>query len=239
MQVNQSENRKEAPKGVVGKSSKCKKPCVDHKGNHYESYTEMCRAWGIAVGTFKNRYLKVGMPLEEALTKPVQKHQFHNKNVKDHLGNHFETIKAMCKYWNVSETCFYSRRDFGFTLEEILEGTDPHLVECEDHLGNTYSTLAEMLNKYNIDYNVYYKRRAKGWGIKEILTTPVVRMVITAYTVDHKGVDYKTEDALCKAYNINRPCFRNRLRMGWTLEDALTRPILKKNRRRSYLSKED
>ena len=42
---------------------------------------------------------------------------------------------------------------------------------------------------------------------------------------DHKGNKFRCCQDMCAAYNINPNTFRRRLKMGLSLEDALTRPV--------------
>ena len=43
---------------------------------------------------------------------------------------------------------------------------------------------------------------------------------------DHKGIEYESETAMCKAYGIERTTFRKRIKSGeFTLEQALTEPM--------------
>jgi len=44
---------------------------------------------------------------------------------------------------------------------------------------------------------------------------------------DHKGKKYPTIRAMAKAYHIPDPTLRARIRYGWTLEEALTTPVLR------------
>ncbi len=46
---------------------------------------------------------------------------------------------------------------------------------------------------------------------------------------DHLGNTFPTNLAMCKHYNITKNTFDTRIRKGWSLKDALTKPIQKKN----------
>ena len=52
-----------------------RKSAVDHLGQAYPSFTEMCVAWGILENTVRSR-LRAGKTLAEALTAPVDT-RFH------------------------------------------------------------------------------------------------------------------------------------------------------------------
>lgn len=41
---------------------------------------------------------------------------------RDHLGQEFSSIRAMCKHWGVLQSTYYGRKKAGRTLEEALTG---------------------------------------------------------------------------------------------------------------------
>ena len=43
------------------------------------------------------------------------------KPCSDHLGNKFDSITDMCKYWNISISTFTSRVNSGWSLKNALE----------------------------------------------------------------------------------------------------------------------
>lgn len=46
----------------------------------------------------------------------------------------------------------------------------------------------------------------------------------SAAATDHKGIEFESVTEMCKAYEINRDLYKNRLKLGWTKEKALTTP---------------
>ena len=48
---------------------------------------------------------------------------------------------------------------------------------------------------------------------------------------DHKGNEFKNMKELCKAYDISYQTYMSRIRIGWTLEKALTTKKRKKKER--------
>ncbi len=91
----------------------------DHLGNTYRSVTEMCIAYGISRCTFSFRFDKKGWTLEDSLTKPLIKQK---APVKDHMGNQYPSISAMCRAYNISRDSFMSRKNKGLSIEECLLG---------------------------------------------------------------------------------------------------------------------
>lgn len=42
---------------------------------------------------------------------------------------------------------------------------------------------------------------------------------------DHLGITYPSIKAMCEAYGISRSAYNNRKRLGWDLQDSLTKPV--------------
>lgn len=42
--------------------------------------------------------------------------------------------------------------------------------------------------------------------------------------IEYKGVTYPSISALCRAKNVNRPCFQKRIEAGFSLEEAIETP---------------
>lgn len=66
-------------KEILPDTKTCKNS-TDHKGNVYQSFKEMCEAYGKQAGLVRSR-LRNGMSLEEALTRSVKS---YNKKEKSH-----------------------------------------------------------------------------------------------------------------------------------------------------------
>lgn len=199
--------------------------CEDHLGNKYSSMRAMCKAYNIGIVTFKYR-IKNGMSLEEALTTPLAD-STKGKTCKDHLGNEYISLSAMCEAYGVKANTFHSRIKSGMSLEEALTTPSTPLVdipERTDHLGNTYSSRVAMCKAWGMDINTFTGRLASGMSLEEALTIPSGDARGNACK-DHLGNEYPFKKAMCDAYGIKVVTFDNRIGRGWTLEDALVRPV--------------
>ena len=89
----------------------------DHLGNVYMSKTEMAEAYGIALRTLELR-LSSGLSLAGALTQRVPKR--YKLKVEDHLGNKFQNVMEMCKFYGVKYDTYYQRLQRGWSKERAL-----------------------------------------------------------------------------------------------------------------------
>ena len=210
-----------------------KNQVTDHKGNVFESESALCRFYHLPLTTFKNRILR-GWTLEEALTTDITKHtrKHPKKKYYDHLGNSYESITAMCNAYNIPRQVYHARvSNMKWPIERAL--TTPvcenpkNSIKIQDHLGNNFKSISEMCRYYHIGQNLYHIRLNAGWSLEKILTTPPkpINDMSAKTHIDHLGNVYESQNALCRAYNISKSMFATRIKAGWTLEDALTKPV--------------
>lgn len=151
----------------------------DHLGNEFSSISSMVKHYGISYQAFLSRKSK-GMSLEKALTTPLSKYT-KSQNIKDHLGNHYNSYKELAEAYDLDEKTLKVRLYRGWSLEDsLLCSTHKHSeyskevsVSIEDHLGNTYPSYSSMARDYGLSFNALYNRLNSGWSVKDALTTPV------------------------------------------------------------------
>ena len=104
-------------RGFFKSSREKEKPFEDHLGNKFESFAAMCRFHGVNTEVTRSR-VKAGMPLEKALTMPSRGTII--KPARDHEGNVYSSVSAMCSYWGVTTSAYNGRIRQGWTIEEAL-----------------------------------------------------------------------------------------------------------------------
>ena len=205
--------------------------CKDHLGNVFPSKKAMYKHYGISKKTYVNRIEKRHMSLKAALTTPLEKTP--NELCKDHLGNEFPSVKAMCKHYGISPTTFRDRRNKKhMSIKDAL--TTPvtpmrkHKGSCKDHLGNEFPNKKAMCKHYGISSTVFnYRRNKTHMSLKDALTTPVEKRK-TGSCKDHLGNEFPSENAMCKHYGINYITFYKRMtEKHISLKNALTTPVEK------------
>lgn len=182
------------------------KNITDHEGNGYKTIKEMCEHYGIKPYVYQQRR-RAGWSMKEALTKPVATYVRTTKGVRDHLGNFYPTVKAMCKAYNIAEGTYHRRRRQGASMEEALEHKIIHQPQkVQDHLGNWYPTLNAMCKAYGIATSAYCYRKQTGRTLEECLTQPITKV---KKVKDHKGNVYATIADMCKAYDVSYNVYHN------------------------------
>lgn len=104
----------------------------------------------------------------------------------------------------------------------------PAAVPCEDHLGNAYPSKAAMLRAYGLHDTTFDYRIGSGMTLEEALTTPKrdTRHTNDSPCEDHLGNGFPSKRAMCDHWRIPRNTYFRRIRDGWSLERALTEPVV-------------
>ncbi len=95
--------------------------------------------------------------------------------IKDHLGQEFKSIAAMCRHWNINVYTFLARKSRGVNIEDALtrKKCNGDCIPARDHLGKDYVSLSAMARAYGLSPHALYSRLNRGKQLKDALTTPV------------------------------------------------------------------
>ena len=155
----------------------------------------------------------------------------------DHLGNHFKSVSAMVRHYGISRPTYISRVNAGWTVEEALtvpilkEGgnykPNNSLVGIEDHLGNKFNNKVQMAKHWGISSAQLYNRLSSGMSLAEALTKPTTARgkYKKREVADHKGNSYRSVAQMARSYGIASITLHERLKRGWSVEEALTTPV--------------
>lgn len=100
-------------------------------------------------------------------------------------------------------------------------------ISSRDHLGNTFKSLAAMCRFWKKDPRIVWYRLEAGWSLKDSLTkpsTPANQRNRKAGCRDHLGRAFVTQKDMARYWGISINTFRVRVKLGWSIEDALTKP---------------
>ncbi len=197
----------------------------DHLGNKYKNREEMCNNYGISVSLYKHRTGKQKMSKKEALTLPPERRKYFFN------GKYYSSYE-LAKITGLTANAIQRRVRNGMTIEEAcstpLAAQSPKAVVI-DHKGNIYKNTKEMCEAYGKKPSNFHMQKRLGRSTKEILEGVYSSKTKWHYkgkqkTQDHLGTQYPSISAMCKTWNINRKVFLNRIKSGWSTEDALTTP---------------
>lgn len=135
-------------------------------------------------------------------------------------GKVYLSKKALCDDNNVSLTTFMKRLERGWSVDEAIKGKRKKCCYKNKDGIEFYSYLS-FCAYYNITLATCLRKLKQGYTMDEIAHKIIKR------TRDHKGNAYSSEKEMCDFYRIKVSTFRARRYAGWSLEDALTKPLVK------------
>ena len=215
-----------------------KKECVDHLGNIFKSESARAEHYGLPATTIRNR-LDRNWTLEQALTVDNKNTNRKIKDPKkiweDHKHNKYNSVRELCEaYYHISgitEKVFWGRkRALKWPLEKILMtpvndvNYAANAKTVTDHLGQKWPSISEMCRHWGVKQQTYRMRIKMGFTVEDALLKPIKKVDMAAQKwIDHKGIEYPSLNAMCKAYNTTRTRFSTRVNdLGWSIEKALT-----------------
>lgn len=189
-------------------------------GITYNSVTEACEAYGISVNTFYKR-INRGMSPSEALSKKGT-----HSAVTAPDGTVYPSEKAMCLAEGINYGTYRLRRKKGQSIKDALNpaGYKRHGKITAPN-GITYTDMKDMCRAYGIRYNTFRRRIEKGISVEDALLPGRVSIdgknVPPSSIKSPDGKTYNTVSEMCRAYNITYNQYYNRVKHGWTQEEAL------------------
>lgn len=89
--------------------------------------------------------------------------------------------------------------------------------------GELYSTIGACCRAWGVNQATYSQLRSNGLAPADAYRR-APKAVASCPCTDHEGREYPSEQAMCDAWGMSVAMFKGRLRLGWSLEEALTVP---------------
>lgn len=132
----------------------------------------------------------------------------------------------------INQNCIRNRLKRGWTVEDAL--TTPTAEKPPDitFRGETKS-IQEWTDTLGVDYYTLRLRLAKGWTVEDAFTTPYEKPLNRGRPPKMLTLDGVTDTLQhwAKQHGLTCQTVHNRLQRGWTVEDALTTPVIRAGKR--------
>ena len=150
--------------------------------------------------------LRLGYSLSDVLTK-------ERLVVKDHLGNIFNSVSDMLKFYGICTSTYYARIQKGWNLKMALT-TPPKKIRNKNKVyvdtnGNKFEYLYEMCYAHNTTPAKYRSRQKAGKSTEESLEDTVLNKV---QVTDHKGDRFDSLSELVEHWQTTRSYVYNKLK---------------------------
>lgn len=185
---------------------------INFRGTDYNSNAEVAYDHGIKPATLQAR-LDTGDTLEEAVDKGSN---VHNVTV---AGKEYRSLLQVADAYGIDGGVLTMRVRTGMTLEDALElGGSAYTVTL---YGKSHKNRADLADYYGIDTGKLESRLYKrGESLED-----AVHSLLTTEPLKFKGKEYPTLARLCNEYGVSAYVVTKRLKRGWSMEDAILRPI--------------
>ena len=229
----------ETPSGIGGLTKALKKPVVI-ASKRYESIAAAARAYGLDPSIVRER-IYGGWSLKDALSTPVQQGT-GGKSVTI-SGRRYPSICAAAHAHGVSKATVLSRIASRWKLKDAVStpavSTQPIPITFR---GQRFESVEEAANALGVNSSSLKALRRRGMSddsaLEELIAREKGRSKLLAQRerfkarvreqgyvgqagIELRGVRYATLAALADSFAVSPATLRNRLRLGWTLEQAV------------------
>lgn len=189
-------------------------------GKEYSSRNEAARVFEVEP-TLVNSRLQNGWSLEQAfgIEPPPQSFVFNKKT--------YINYAELAKEYNINYSKFRRRfmyKDSKWTLEQALGLEDP--PNSLRHQGKLYQGTGELARAYGIKRQTLQKRLQAGWTLNQAcnLESPpeiIHRGKEVKFNFNNKDYSFVSMNTAALYFGINPGTFKSRLKINWSIEEAL------------------
>lgn len=213
-----------------------KKPAkYNINGMTFNTLPEIANHFNINVEQLRLRIYKQNMSIQDAIDHKPKKVKQKKKNqtiiTKD--GEIFSSVYEISKKYDLAQV----------TVERLLKNNKSikHYNRPKSKLiinGVTYKSLTSYCNDHNLNINTVYSRIKRGQTLEEAVNQKIKKQPSIIKNINKKpihkrkpiiinGKSYPNIKAACKEYSMKYNTYRTRRKKGWSVEEALTTPLIK------------
>lgn len=189
---------------------------VLYNGEIFSDFKSFCEHIGVSHTTLGAR-IKRGRSLEEAV-------EF--RRIYNYKGKFYSSLKELSKGVGVHEETLKKRIKNGMSVEEAVEAPKYQVVKNREviaYKGRTYKMWSEFFEEnplFKHAMGSIHNSRKLGMSIEEALDDYAKKHFVK----DHKGNFFRNKKERSLKYGLTPVTVHKRLKMGWSLEKALTTP---------------
>ena len=152
---------------------------IKFRGRLFDSQAGLAKHYSVTPQNFGKR-LKLGWTLEQALyLVPAPQRKGSRCESVVFRGTTFTSHKSLADFYGVPYHTLYSRRDYGWSMEEALglkdrpvfedKGNSQEVVVQTMHGEKTYGSFKNACKEYRVDYKTACARKHMGWTVEQAL----------------------------------------------------------------------
>ena len=207
-------------------------------GLEFNYLTEIAKHFNINIEQLRVRIYKQNMSIEDAINHKSKKIKAKKKNHKiiTQDGEIFSSVYEISKKYDLAQVTIERLLKNNESIKNYKKNYKPqHEITID---GITYKSFTECCNAHNINIDTAYSRLKRGYTLEDAIRKKVKKQTPPDKNITKKprtkrkpilinGKLYPNIKSACKDLNIKYNTYKTRRKKGWTLEDALTKPLIK------------
>ena len=204
----------------------------------FNSLSEIAKHFNIKIEQLETRIYKQKMSIQEAVIhKPKKiKRKIKNQKILTQDGEIFSSVYEISKKYDLSQTIIERLLKKNESIKNYKKDSQSRHKVIID--GVTYKSFTECCKAHNINTNTTYSRLKRGYTLEDVFKKEVKQQTSIDKNINKKptkkrepilinGKSYPNIKTACEDLNIKYNTYKTRRKKGWSLEDALTKPLIK------------
>ena len=151
----------------------------------------------------------------------------------EYNGVKYQSLKEFCYEFELNYELVKRRLRNGWSLEDAIskprERVCTNIAKGFSYNGKEYSSFKSFCKEHSLNYDLVKSRLRNGWSLEDAISKPArVRRNMNSRDSNmgfsYNGKEYSSVYSFCKEYGLSYNLVKNRLRSGWSLEDAISKP---------------
>ena len=184
----------------------------------------------VGIGLFAKR-LGQGLSVEEALTRPSDRTLISHRGTHTVEGVEYVNLPSIARAYGIGEWGVYRRYYNGLRGDDLVPPKkrksyvppEPKKPKREVEIGGvTYKSISAACRALGVKYHTYKNRRRIGCTLEQCLGVEAYPRRRKTFEIDGELLGFNEIE---QKFEIKREVFARRLRMGMTIEEALSKKL--------------
>lgn len=196
-------------------------------GKRFISRNSAARHFGIAEATVAQRMTRYGWTPDQAFGLAPPPSIEPKRKQTEIGGKTYPNFNSACRAHNVSESAVRSRLESGWSIDAAfgISGSPTRIANNAKEITVdrvTYPSLAAAAEHFLQNPSAVARRLSSGWTEEQAVgLTPPPLHVVSGVSIEVHGTHFVSVAAACKKYDVDAQLAADRIRKGWSPEQAL------------------
>ena len=211
-------------------------------GLKFNSLPEIAKHFNISIGQLQTRIYQQKMSIQDAVNHKSKKlkRERQKRKIITQDGEIFSLVYEISKKYDLTQAVIERLLKKNESIKNYKKDSKSRYEVTID--GNTYKSFTEYCNVHNLNRDTVYSRLKRGYNLEDAIDKKLKKQKSTDKNINKNinkkptkkrepilinGKSYPNIKTACKELNIKYNTCQTRRKKGWSLEDALTTPLIK------------